>query len=124
MNNKGQSLVLFVLMVPILVGVMALVVDVGRLVQYKQKQENVLELVLQYGLDSEERTTEAITELLQKNLEDDFVKVETSPQEIVISTKGHVGGIFSSLLGFSKFSVETEYKGYLEQEKVKIEKIK
>ena len=48
MNNKGQSLVLFILIIPILIGIMALVIDCGKVLYTKSKQENTIELILEY----------------------------------------------------------------------------
>ena len=44
MNNKGQSLVLFILIIPILISIMALVIDVGKLLTTKANQENTIKL--------------------------------------------------------------------------------
>ena len=40
MNNKGQSLVLFVLIIPILLGITALVIDVGKTISTKNNINN------------------------------------------------------------------------------------
>ena len=41
LNNKGQSLILFVLMLPVLLFVMILVIDMGNLMVEKQKLNNI-----------------------------------------------------------------------------------
>ena len=41
MNNKGQSLVLFILILPILLGIMVLVIDVGNAIYTKNKINNI-----------------------------------------------------------------------------------
>ena len=51
MNNKGQSLVLFCLVIPIIVGVIVLVVDAGNALIKKNSLDNITEVVLDYGLD-------------------------------------------------------------------------
>ena len=42
LNNKGQSLVLFVLLIPIFVMIMASVIDVGNLISAKTEIDNML----------------------------------------------------------------------------------
>ncbi len=51
MNNKGQTLVLFVLMLPIIIFIMLLVIDVSNMVITKQELNNINKMVLNYGLD-------------------------------------------------------------------------
>ena len=54
LNNKGQSLVLFIIFIPILLGIMALVIDLGNAISKKSEIDSVLELVLEYALESGE----------------------------------------------------------------------
>ena len=127
MNNKGQSLVLFILIIPILTGIMALVIDAGKVFTTKSNQENTLELVLTYGLEDMKKDTlheEDLEEFIHKNLEKNKNTINIEQEIITVSTKGEVEGIFSKLLGFNNFKVETELIGYLEEDKIKIEKIK
>ena len=51
MNNKGQTLVLFVLILPIIVFIMLLVIDVSNMFITKQELNNINKIVLNYGLD-------------------------------------------------------------------------
>ena len=53
LNNKGQSLVLFIIILPILIFILILVIDVGKIIVLKQELNNISEFVLDYGLDSE-----------------------------------------------------------------------
>ena len=50
-NNRGQSLALFVITLPVLLIVLVLVIDIGRVISLKQELNNISELVLDYGLD-------------------------------------------------------------------------
>jgi len=51
LNNRGQSLVLFVITLPILLIILVIVIDIGRVISLKQELNNISELVLDYGLD-------------------------------------------------------------------------
>ena len=42
LNNKGQSLVMFILIIPMLLGMIVLVVDVGNAIYSKNKIRNLL----------------------------------------------------------------------------------
>ena len=50
MNNRGQTLVMFILMLPLLLIVLCLVVDIGMLSLEKKKLENTLKDAIYYEL--------------------------------------------------------------------------
>lgn len=140
LNNKGQSLVLFILVIPILLGIMALVVDVGNALSKKNEVDNVIEFVLDYGLDNKEVLStnydkeylnedlvnfkDEIEILLNHNLKDSENEVVIKDNVIIISSKTYVEGIFSNILNIKGFPIESEYKGYIENDEEVIEKIK
>lgn len=51
LNNKGQSLILFIIVLPILLFVLILVIDIGKVIVLNQELNNISEIVLDYGLD-------------------------------------------------------------------------
>lgn len=51
LNNKGQSLILFIIVLPILLFILILVIDVGKVIVLNQELNNISEIVLDYGLD-------------------------------------------------------------------------
>lgn len=146
LNNKGQSLVLFIVIVPILLGIMALVIDVGNALSKKNEIDNVIEFVLDYGLDNSEvfSDDEDMLEIDNKeyfnedliNWKDDLEillnhNLKMSQNDVVIKNKvifvtsrTYVDGIFSNILNFKGFPIESEYKGYIENNKEIIQKVK
>ncbi|MCI6265695.1 MAG: hypothetical protein MR598_02475 [Erysipelotrichaceae bacterium] len=154
LNNKGQSLVLFILIIPILLGIMTLVLDVGNVLIQKNEMDNQIEFILDYGLTnkieqieqetvseeaknelsedekkdtlSEEKTTELekLKTLLDYNQKNSQNKVIAQEDSIIISSKSYVKGIFATFFGFNGFEIESEYRGYLDGNIKKIEKIK
>lgn len=122
MNNKGQSLVLFILIIPILIGIMAIVIDCGKVFLCKNRQENVLTLALEYGLTGEKNTV--IEDILDKNFDDGEHKVVWNGDKVSIVVREKVNGVFSSLFGFSTFDVVSQYQGSVIEGKKRIEKVK
>ena len=123
MNNKGQSLVLFVLLIPIILGSIVLVVDLGRTVVAKNSINNKIELVIEYGLE-DNLTSEELTKLLEYNLEDCENIVNVENNIIEINSKTYVEGIISNIINFKGFSIESEYRGFIKNNKKIIEKVK
>ena len=86
MNNKGQTLVLFVLILPIIVFIMLLVIDVSNMFITKQELNNINKIVLNYGLDiiEEENIDSKLEELINKNISvnEHTVKIENGTIKI------------------------------------------
>ena len=123
MNNKGQSLVLFVLLIPIILGIITLVIDVGKSLVEKNSINNKIELVIEYGLE-DNLTKKEISELLEHNLNTNDYQVNIDNGTIEIKVKTYVQGIISNVFDFKGFNIESEYHGYMQEEKKIIEKVK
>lgn len=144
LNNKGQSLVLFILLIPILLGIMALVIDVGMIINEKNEMDNKIEFVLEYGLDQidteintenmeiEENTLREIEldsrqkdleVLLNYNLKDNQNTLSYEEDKIIISSETYAEGIFSNLLNFKGFQIKSSYQGYWDNGKKVIKKV-
>lgn len=122
MNNRGQSLVLFILIVPILLGVMVLVFDVGNALYEKNKINNAIELVLELGLE-DEYTEEEFEELLTYNFSGNY-KVDIKDDKVIIVVEDYVDGIISNIVDVDGFLVVSEYVGYVKNDKKIIEKVR
>ena len=133
LNNKGQSLVLFILIIPIILGIMVLVIDLGNALTKKNEIDKSIEFVLEYYLSDNNWETiyqknnnsigvNALEVLLEYNLKDIEPIINTSDELIIIKVETDVEGIFSKILNIKGFKIESEYNGYLESmsyEKVK-----
>ena len=149
LNNRGQSLVLFILIIPILLGIMALVIDVGNALSKKNEVDNIIEFVLDYELSTknisndnqenentnndnlkENLENNSITNekdlkvLLDYNLKNNDNTVVIEKDVITISSATYVEGIFSNILNIKGFKVASEYQGYIENNKKIIQKVK
>lgn len=108
MNNKGQTLVLFVLILPIIVILILLVVGFSNLYIEKNKIENTVKKIITDELkkdDSSEYKRIRINNLIHKNIEnienydlivnDEYIKItilkkdKTLDKEIKVSYKGY-----------------------------------
>ena len=57
-NNKGQSLVMFVLIIPIFLLILTLVYDVGNAIYEKDRLSNTNYLTIEYRLNNIDKVTE------------------------------------------------------------------
>ena len=123
MNNKGQSLVLFILTIPILLGILVLVVDVGNALHQKNKINNIIEMVIEYGLENNYEE-EKLKKLINYNLKTDNYQVEIKDEIINIKVEAEINGIISNIIDINSFKILSEYKGYMENNKKVIKKVK
>ena len=127
LNNKGQTLVMFIVIIPILISIMVLVIDLGSAFTKKQELNNVNKLVIEYGLDNleEENLESDLTSYITMNAKDlSNVKVTVENNTINVTTKAYIDGIISKALNIDGFEIVSTYQGYLSGEEKRIERVK
>lgn len=122
MGNKGQTLVIFVLILPILLLLFALIWEVGNLGFTINKYETEIKDTIEYGLNhlDDENLEEVLTNLLKANLDGD-ISVEINNQVIKVNVKQKYDALFNNLLN-NRFDIDLTYNGYIENEKLIIQK--
>ena len=126
LNNKGQSLVLFVVVLPILLLIVILVIDVGRLIVCKQELDNINNIALDYGLDNidVDNLENELRNIIMLNKADiDEVNIFVVDNKIYIELNDKIEGLFTGLINVSIFDINSSYVGYIEVDKKKIEKV-
>lgn len=122
MDSKGQTLVIFVLILPILLLLFALIWEVGNLGLTINKYETEIKDTIEYGLNhlDDENLEEVLTNLLKANLEGD-ISVEINNQVIKVNVKQKYDALFNNLLN-NRFDIDLTYNGYIENNKFIIQK--
>lgn len=126
LNNKGQSLILFVIILPIFLLIFVLVIDVGKVINLKQELDNINKIVLDYGLDNLDEVTlddKLIKIVKLNNSEIDKIDVNIDNNIIYIYLNESIDGIFSQFIDISIFNVKSSYKGYYENGEKRIMKV-
>ena len=122
MNNRGQTLVMFILMLPLLLIVLCLVVDIGMLSLEKKKLENTLKDAIYYELNNQETDSNMIKNRLTNTLSK-IKKVEITDNKVItVSISKEYKGIFTKILKSNLFDITLTYKGYMNGEKATIKK--
>lgn len=126
LNNKGQSLVMFILIIPILLGIMAMVIDIGNVIYNKQDIDNINKIIIDYGLDNitSDSVIYDMKELGKLNNEDMEITIKFSDMEFYVDSAYYVKGVFSKIFNTDGYLVRSKYKGYIDSDdkymKVKI----
>lgn len=135
LNNRGQSLVLFVVVLPILLLILVLVIDIGKVISLKQELNNINEIVLDYGIDylndsfnndinNISSIENELVNLIKLNKDDiDVINVRIDDDKINIILEDNVNGLLSSVIDISVFEIKSCYVGYIDNGKKRIEKV-
>lgn len=125
LNNKGQSLVMFIIILPILFLIVTLVYDVGNAIYEKDRLSNTNYLVVDYALSNIDVTEDKLIELI--NMNDDSISdisIMIIDNSVTIALEKDIRGVFGKLFGFNLTSVRSEYSGNIVLGEKRIERIK
>ena len=112
MNNKGQVLVIFLLLVPALFLMFAVAVDVGMVMTKTYKIKKVIKESVKYGL--EDYDVEGVKLLLNKNEIGEYTVTSNGNIEIVVS--GSIKTPFTK----KDYPYRYKYLGYIDNGEIKI----
>ncbi|MBQ9011022.1 MAG: hypothetical protein IJ093_00020 [Bacilli bacterium] len=122
MNNKGQSLVVFVLLLPLIIILIALITDLGSLSVTKKNYENQVKSAIEYGLKhlDDENLNQKLTNLLEINIQAK-TNINIENEIITITVTDKYKSIFSKVLK-NTYDINITYIGYIDNGKIRIEK--
>lgn len=127
LNNKGQSLVLFIVLLPILLLVIVLVVDVGIIMTSKQDLNNINYMMVDYGLSNlgKESLEEEIRKyIILNDSEIDNMNIRVVDNEVYINMRKIEKSLIAHVFNIKDFEIVSEYKGTIINDKKSIERIK
>lgn len=125
MNNKGQSLVLFVVVLPIILMILVLVYDVGKMSLEKNEINNINYMVLDSILDDEDITDDEIKRIIIKNKNDiDKIEIRRDDNKKYITLIAQGDSILPAVNNLKIYRIKSSYVGYVENGKHVIERDK
>lgn len=127
LNNKGQSLVMFVMILPILLMIIMMVIDIGKMVQRREELDSINYILVDYGLDNIELNNleDKLKEILDKNDKSiDIVKINIDKEslEVEVILRDEVDLLI--LKDNKLFRVKSDYVGRVVDDKKIIERNK
>lgn len=127
LNNKGQSLVMFIMILPILLMIIMMVIDIGKMVQRREELDSINYILVDYGLDNIELNNleDKLKEILDKNDKSiDIVKINIDKEslEIEVILRDEVDLLI--LKDNKLFRVKSDYVGRVVDNKKIIERNK
>ena len=124
-NNKGQTLVTFIVFLPILLIIMATVVDIGLLYYEKNKLDNLNMMATEYGIDhlDDADINEKINNLINKNDKEVIIKkFDINEENIEIILTKSTKSTFGKIIGIQEYKLTSKYIGTNIENKKEIKK--
>ena len=123
MNNKGQSLVTFVLILPILLLILLALYDIGNIVLLKNELRNISYIALDYGVSNvdDDGVIQNMKALVLKNKSDiddiSIAKDDDGKIHVLLYDAVNTKISFSNI-----FKIKVSYVGYMKDDKKIIER--
>lgn len=119
MNNKGQTLIIFVILVPIIITMMALVVDVGMLENKVLKTKNIVDVAINEYFAKEDVDVISKT-LIENDIPTNKLVIKKADNEVSIAVSYEMDSLFGKIVGLQKYDIKVKRKGIKNNEKIKI----
>ena len=109
MNNKGQTLVLFIIFIPILLLLAAFVIDTGLIIRESTRLKSTTKTVLKDIYYKEDKTKEKIIKLLNENdIKTDNIKITINDTSIRVKNSYEIDSIFGKIIGLKEYEVKLD----------------
>ncbi len=121
MNNRGQVLIIFVLLLPILFLILAFLIEIGDLLVYQNKLESNVRYIARYGAEhiDDIDLKNKLQTLNVKNL-DGKAKITIDEKSVKVYIKQRKKSVFSFVS--IPLNVEFTYKGEIKDGNVVVKK--
>ena len=124
-DNKGQVLVAFIIFIPIIFMLMAVVFDIGLLYVEKRKINNQLKDTINYAFSlnlSDEEIENKMLRIIKENNNYDNLLVDKNNNIITVELKKTKNSLFSKMLNKAVYQIETKYEAYKNNNQIVIRK--
>ena len=110
LNNKGQSLVMFICLLPILLLIVLAIVDVSRMVIEKNKLNNINNIAIWYYSNhkKDDDVTERIISLVKRN-DENIINVRINKDKNTIYLDKKIDSTMGKIIGISEYEIVSEY---------------
>lgn len=119
MNKKGQTLVIFIALIPVIIAMMALIVDVGVMNNTYLKDKGIIDQGIKAYFDH--NNIEDTQKIYHLNQLDD-VTIVVNDNEIEVSYNGTIKAVFGSIIHIEEYPIKIDRIGKLKENKIIIEK--
>lgn len=121
MDKKGQTLIVFVILIPIIITMIAIVVDVGLLTHEFEKARGLIDTGIE--LYFEKGSVSEIENLLKMNdIPVNSLKIEEQEDAVEVSITYSIDALFGQIINIHNYPIEMHRRGTIEKGKINIRK--
>ncbi len=120
-NNKGQSLVAFILLIPFISLLLIMVIDYGMMIYEKKQLDSVLTDSIEYGLNNiqKDNIKEDIQNLIYRNIDQNSIsKLEITIDGEFVNIK--IEKKFTGIINLFFNKINLSYQGKKTNDKIEI----
>ena len=116
MNKRGQSLIMFVLVLPLIVMMLAFVIDSSLSIMEKNKLDGIITSNMEEALKNDIRDENKIKNAIKTNDKMDII-VSVVEDELRVIVKSNKKSVFGKFLKFSYYNLNFNYcANYIDKE--------
>ncbi len=123
-DKRGQTLIFFIVLIPLLLGLMAIVVDTGLVISRKCHIKEVTKMVIKDNISdiNQDGVKDKIKKVIEKNkVKTDNLEITILDNKMNIKNRVKVDSIFGAIIGIKEYEIKVDLVGYLDNGKVIIE---
>ena len=117
MNNKGQTLVFFVILIPLLFTIFAFIFDYSAIVRERNRLTDLGQSSMHYLLEKN-ISQEKVLNNIKAN--DNTIDVKFKNSNEIYLTK-NIKSVFGNIIGFKKYEIKVSLQGTMSNNKLIIE---
>lgn len=110
MNNKGQVLVMFLILLPVVLVLFAYTIDKCYLLYQENSQKNIGSIVCDYALDNKNSDNDIKQLALENDSKLEKIKITRNDTQAIITLEKETDSLFGRLLGISTYKIKTKSK--------------
>ena len=119
LNHQGQSLVLFIVIIPLIIILIAFITDLGLITSKKVHLEGLTTTILKEVI-TKDNYEELIIKLYKENNIDVSNLEVTNNDALRIKNEIEVKSIFGNIIGLKKYKIKVDLTAIKENNKIKI----
>lgn len=109
-NKNGQTLILFVILLPLMITLIAFLVDIGLIVSENSRIEEVTKNIIKEVMESKD--TELVREIYEENdIAINNLEVKMDDNVLNIKNNVEIYSVFGKILGINKYKIKIDMTG-------------
>lgn len=105
MNNKGQSLVVFIIIIPLIIVSLGMVYDLSNIVYNQNKYDNISKEIISSTLNKEEMIS-----LYNKNgYKENNLIIDSYDDYVIVKNYYYLNSNFGNIINIKKYKIKINY---------------